>query len=392
MAVPKMVAVEQSQIGENYEKYCRWFGRNDRVEWCAIFQMWSADQAGYNLVDWTTVTSDPNDFPYSEAAFAGRILRFFNYNNRLQYGRMWGGNYTPKSGDIIGFTWSNNPDLAMIDHVGIVESCENGVITTIEGNSGKPPYDRVKRNIWHETDSEVLCFGMMEGSVITISDLVISAICGNFWRESTVNAGIWESLIPMPWDYIYNYSDPNKGGYGIGGFTNTQSQYGTDMRLLRMHDWCVNNGYAVDDGSAQLYYIVFVERLWAGVYQNDDFDEYLSSDETDLYTLVDQWCRYWEGVPGNAMPQRYAYAQQAYDYIQAHKTDDPADYHWIAGNRFLSTDETLNNVMCLYFWFKNYYTPTDGGGGGSGGSGKGAGRIPVWMMLRSPALYKKGAI
>ena len=225
----------------------------------------------------------------------------------------------------------------------------------------------------------------MNGTALTVSDLVIAAICGNFWRESTVNAGIWESLIVMDWDYVYNYDDPNKGGYGIGGFTNVQGPYGVDYRLKRMHDWCVDNGYAVDDGSAQLYYIIFVEKLWAAQYNNPALDDFLNSTETDLYTLTDQWCRYWEGVPGNAMAERFAYAQQAYDYIQAHKTDDPSKYSWIAGNRFLTQAETLNNVMCVYFWFTNYYTPSGGGGGDSGGKRKG--RIPIWMMLRSPALY-----
>lgn len=385
MAVPAMVAIEQSQVGQTYEKYCQWFGRNDRIEWCAVFQMWAADQAGYNLVDWTTITSDPNDFPYSEAAFAGRILRFFNYNNRLQYGRMWGGNYTPKSGDIIGFTWSSNPDLAQIDHVGIVESYDNGTIITIEGNAGLPPHDSVKRREWHDTDDEVLCFGVMEGGVIlSVSDLVIAAICGNFWRESTVNPGIWESLIEMPWDFVYDYT--NKGGYGLGGFTNTYQpstgQY--DMRLERYHDWCVANGYREDDGNATLYYIVFVERLWAGHYQNDDFDDFLNSTETDLYTLVDQWCRYWEGNPNDHMPERFAYAERAYDYIQAHKTDDPKDYEWIAGNWYSSEEQILNNIMCLYFWFTTYYTPSDGGGG-SGNRRKN--RLPLWMLLRNPRLY-----
>lgn len=375
-----MVAIEQSQIGNAGSKYWTWAGFSGFVDWCAIFQVWSANQAGYNLVDFQTVTSNLNDFPNSY--IAGRILRFFNTNGRLRYSMAHGGNYTPASGDIIGFSWSANPDIVELDHVGIVESFNNGIITTIEGNSGSPRL--VRRRTYAVNDPYVICFGMMEnsGTVLTVSDEVISAICGNFWRESTVNAGIWESLIVMSWDYIYNYNDPNKGGYGIGGFTNTQSQYGTDMRLERMHDWCVANGYAVDDGSAQLYYIVFVERLWAGQYQNDAFDNYLNSTETDLYTLTDQWCTYWEGVPGNAMSIRYQNAQDAYTYIQAHKNDNPADYHWITGNRFLSRDETLNNIMCLYFWFKTYYTPS-GGGGGSGSKRK---RLPIWMLLRNPYL------
>ena len=376
MAVRDMVAIAQSQLGNSGYKYYTWYGFSYRVDWCAIFMSWCANEAGYTLVDPYSTSTDPNEFP--RYAVVGNGAEWFQNHHKLQQGHYYGGNYIPKRGDIAFFTWSANPRIGGLDHTGIVESYDNGIVTTIEGNSG----DRVKRQTYGINESYIAYYGLMDGVFGSVSDLVISAICGNFWRESTVNAGIWESLIVMPWDYVYDYDNPNRGGYGIGGFTNTQGPYGTDMRLLRMHDWCVNNGYAVDDGNAQLYYIVFVERLWAGVYQNDDFDDYLSSTETDLYTLVDQWCRYWEGVPGNAMAERFAYAQQAYDYIQQHKTDDPSTYHWIAGNRFLTQAETLNNVMCLYFWFKSYYTPSDGGGGN-----KHKGKIPIWMMLRSPVLY-----
>ena len=384
MAVRDMVAIAQSQLGHSGYKYYTWAGFDYRVDWCAIFACWCANEAGYTLVNPYGNSFGSEDFPQSWVV--GDIADWFRRAGRLQTGQYYYGNYVPKRGDIVFFSWIYDPPrtppprIGGLDHVGIVESVANGVVTTIEGNSG----DRVRRNEWNIGVSDLAYFGLIDGVFGSVSDLVIAAICGNFWRESTVNAGIWESLIVMPWDYVYDYDNPNRGGYGIGGFTNTQGPYGTDMRLLRMHDWCVNNGYAVDDGNAQLYYIVFVERLWAGVYQNDDFDDYLSSTETDLYTLVDQWCRYWEGVPGNAMVERFAYAQQAYDYIQQHKNDDPSTYHWITGNRFLAQAEILNNVMCLYFWFKNYYTPSDGGGG-SGGKRKG--KSPVWMMLRSPVLY-----
>jgi cell wall-associated NlpC family hydrolase len=41
--------------------------------------------------------------------------------------------YEPKPGDIIFFDWDAD-DIS--DHVGIVESCSNGTIHTIEGNNG----------------------------------------------------------------------------------------------------------------------------------------------------------------------------------------------------------------------------------------------------------------
>ncbi len=42
-------------------------------------------------------------------------------------------NYEPQAGDLIFFDWGND---GSIDHVGIVEKCENGTVYTVEGNSG----------------------------------------------------------------------------------------------------------------------------------------------------------------------------------------------------------------------------------------------------------------
>ena len=49
------------------------------------------------------------------------------------------GTITPKPGDIITFNWdsSNQPNNGWADHIGIVESVSNGMITTIEGNSSR---------------------------------------------------------------------------------------------------------------------------------------------------------------------------------------------------------------------------------------------------------------
>ena len=48
--------------------------------------------------------------------------------------------YEPHPGDIIFFDWDNKgssgPQNNVPDHVGIVERVENGVVYTVEGNSG----------------------------------------------------------------------------------------------------------------------------------------------------------------------------------------------------------------------------------------------------------------
>ena len=55
---------------------------------------------------------------------------------------------TPKAGDIITFNWDQDsqPNNGFADHIGIVERVENGLIHTIEGNSGY--VGTVKRNVY----------------------------------------------------------------------------------------------------------------------------------------------------------------------------------------------------------------------------------------------------
>ena len=50
-------------------------------------------------------------------------------------------NYEPRPGDLIFFDWDDpggfsGPQDGLCDHVGIVEKVENGVVYTVEGNSG----------------------------------------------------------------------------------------------------------------------------------------------------------------------------------------------------------------------------------------------------------------
>ena len=56
---------------------------------------------------------------------------------------------TPKAGDIITFNWDQNHQSndGWADHIGIVESVRDGMIYTIEGNSGHD-VGTVKRNVY----------------------------------------------------------------------------------------------------------------------------------------------------------------------------------------------------------------------------------------------------
>ena len=109
--------VALTQLGnEGGQPYWSWYGFNSRVEWCACFVSWCADQCGY---------IDSGLIP----KFAGCVqgAEWFKSNGQWQ-----DRNYEPQAGDIIFFDWEGDGST---DHVGIVEKCENGTVYTVEGNS-----------------------------------------------------------------------------------------------------------------------------------------------------------------------------------------------------------------------------------------------------------------
>ncbi len=112
-----MVAVAQSQIGNvGGEPYWSWWGLDYRVEWCAMFVSWCADQCGY---------LDSGVLPKMEG-----VLPFIDWFR--ERGQWQDRDYEPIPGDIIFFDWEGD---GIADHVGIVEKVENGLIYTVEGNS-----------------------------------------------------------------------------------------------------------------------------------------------------------------------------------------------------------------------------------------------------------------
>ena len=113
-----IVEVALTQLGnEGGQPYWSWYGFDGRVEWCACFVSWCADQCGY---------IESGIIP----KFAGCVdgANWFKGN-----GQWKDRSYEPSTGDIIFFDWEGDGET---DHVGIVEKCENGVVYTVEGNSG----------------------------------------------------------------------------------------------------------------------------------------------------------------------------------------------------------------------------------------------------------------
>ena len=132
-----IVQVAASQEGKGGTTYWSWYGFGSRVEWCACFVSWCADQSGYIQ--------------------SGVIPKFSLCSDGVKWfeskGRFRDGSYTPVAGDIIFFDWGNN---GTIDHVGIVESVSGGTVNTIEGNSG----DKVARRSYSIGSSNIYGYGV----------------------------------------------------------------------------------------------------------------------------------------------------------------------------------------------------------------------------------------
>lgn len=219
---------------------------------------------------------------------------------------------------------------------------------------------------------------------MAISAYPIAAAAGCFMQESGVNPGIWEGTI-VPSDGFYHvYQFDNIGGYGFGQFTNVPDGHGNvSWRCRDYYEWCVANNYTPENGNAQLYYIINVERVWMTVNPSrlgfQSQQEFWNTNSTALDDLVYDWLSQWEGVPGDHLAYRQQCARDFYSYIYQHKDDDPTSYSWISGNFYPSMAQTLNNVMCMYFYLEGF-TPDPGPGPGpTPGTSK---KMPLWMYLK----------
>ena len=141
----EIVTVALSQVGNvGGQPYWSWYGFDGRVEWCACFVSWCANECGY--ID------------------SGVIPKFAGCVNGVQWfkdrGQWQDGSFEPSAGQIIFFDWDNKgssgPQDGQSDHVGIVEKCENGIVYTIEGNSG----DSCRQNQYPVGHYEILGYGV----------------------------------------------------------------------------------------------------------------------------------------------------------------------------------------------------------------------------------------
>lgn len=138
-----IVAVAQSQIGNvGGEPYWSWYGFSERVDWCACFVSWCANECGY---------VENGIIP----KFASCTIGVNWFQSRGQWAD---GSAEPVPGMIIFFDWDE--DITGQDgrpnHVGIVEKVENGMVYTIEGNSD----DACQRRSYRIGHYEIFGYGV----------------------------------------------------------------------------------------------------------------------------------------------------------------------------------------------------------------------------------------
>ena len=139
-----IVEVARSQIGNvGGEPYWSWYGFTERVDWCACFVSWCANQCGY--------------------IEAGVIPKFSGCEWGVYWFRQhdqWAGrNITPTTGMIIFFDWEDEEGGGLdggADHVGIVERVESGRVYTIEGNTA----DSCRERSYPLEHFEILGYGL----------------------------------------------------------------------------------------------------------------------------------------------------------------------------------------------------------------------------------------
>ena len=134
-AIVQVALSQEGNVGG--QPYWSWYGFNSQVEWCACFVSWCADRCGY---------IDAGILPRFASCSAG--VAWFT-----ERGRFMDGSYVPAAGDIIFFDWYGRGP----GHVGIVESTEDGVVHTIEGNSG----NACRRNSYPVGGSMIYGYGCL---------------------------------------------------------------------------------------------------------------------------------------------------------------------------------------------------------------------------------------
>ena len=131
------------QLGnEGGEPFWSWWGYTSRVDWCAIFVSWCANECGYLEKDL---------FPKFQGVGTG--LQWFKDRGQFRDPDM----YEPMPGDIIFIDWADDGFDGLGDHVGIVEKVDNSIVWTVEGNRT----DSVSQGVYGLQSDVIIGYGVI---------------------------------------------------------------------------------------------------------------------------------------------------------------------------------------------------------------------------------------
>ena len=132
-----IIEIARNEIGnKGGEKYWRWYGFNQRVNWCAIFVSWCANESG--IIN--------NTIPRFSLCTDG--VKWYKGHSKWK-----NKSCIPQTGDIIFFDWNTD---GHVQHVGIVEKVENDKVYTIEGNSK----DEVRSKKYNINNTSIYGYGI----------------------------------------------------------------------------------------------------------------------------------------------------------------------------------------------------------------------------------------
>lgn len=149
-AAEDLLSVAKAQVGKKGSEL------GYSIDWCACFVTDCARIAG---IPTSTIGN------YSYAAPGGFGLKEIDKTN-----------YTPKAGDLVFFCWAG--DNSIWNHVGIVKQVKNGVLYTIEGNtgSGGTASERVvKQDVYMLNSKYIRAYASLTGQTTTIQNDGLSA-------------------------------------------------------------------------------------------------------------------------------------------------------------------------------------------------------------------------
>ena len=116
------------------DKFISKYGLTSSTPWCAAFVEYCLENSGVDIPDWYQSVSNKIYCPsvYSAAKNNGAVIN----------------SSEAQTGDIVLFDWEVDGEK---DHIGLIVSIDNGVVTTIEGNSS----NKVQKKTYNLNDSRL---------------------------------------------------------------------------------------------------------------------------------------------------------------------------------------------------------------------------------------------